>query len=292
MHYVLGDFGPARECLREAVALAAADRPLHLRRGTTSLPGVRAPTWLAQTESETGSFPEAIELAEEAVRMARSANRPFSLSAALGALGHVRLRRGDLDQAASALEEGLEVSRTWNIINQYQIDAALGHVRTLTGRHPEALALLEDAVRQGSARGPRALQALRLAWLGEAHLHAGRVDEARSRATEALDFAVTHEERVSQAWTLRLLAEIAMHPTASGAEEAQGYYRQALELAGQLEMRPLTAHCHLGLGKLYRRTGDTAKAKEHLTAATTMYREMGMGFWLEKAETALGGVEQ
>jgi tetratricopeptide (TPR) repeat protein len=103
---------------------------------------------------------------------------------------------------------------------------------------------------------------------------------------------VTHEERVSQAWTLRLLAEIAMHPTASGAEEAQGYYRQALELAGQLEMRPLTAHCHLGLGKLYRRTGDTAKAKEHLTAATTMYREMGMGFWLEKAETALGGVEQ
>ena len=206
IHYILGDFGPARECLREAVALAAADRPLHLRRGTTSLPGVLAPTWLAWTESETGSFPEAIELAEEAVRVARSANRPFSLSAALGALGHVRLRRGDLDQAASALEEGLEVSRTWNIINQYQVDAALGHVRTLTGRHPEALALLEDAVRQGSARGPRALQALRLAWLGEAHLHAGRVDEARSRATEALDFAVTHEERVSQAWTLRLLA--------------------------------------------------------------------------------------
>ena len=288
IHYILGDFGPARECLREAVALAAADRPLHLRRGTTSLPRVLAPLWLAWTESETGSFPEALELAEEAVRVARAANRPFSLSAALGALGHVRLRRGDLDHAASALEEGREVSRTWNIINQYQVDATLGHVRTLTGRHPEALALLEDAVRQGSARGPRALQALRLAWLGEAHLHAGRVDEARSRATEALDFAVTHEERVSQAWTLRLLAEIAMHPTASGAEEAQGYYRQALEVAGQLGMRPLTAHCHRGLTRLYRRIGDQAKAQEHLTRAATMYREMGMTFWLEKAEAETG----
>ena len=49
-------------------------------------------------------------------------------------------------------------------------------------------------------------------------------------------------------------------------------------------MRPLVAHCHLGLGKLYRRTGDRAKAQEHLTTAATMYREMGMSFWLEKAE--------
>ena len=43
-----------------------------------------------------------------------------------------------------------------------------------------------------------------------------------------------------------------------------------------------------GLGKLYRRTGDRAKAAEHLTIAATMYREMDMGFWLEKAEAELG----
>ena len=49
-------------------------------------------------------------------------------------------------------------------------------------------------------------------------------------------------------------------------------------------MRPLVAHCHLGLGKLYGRTGDHPKANGHLTTATTMYGEMGMAFWLEKAE--------
>lgn len=53
-------------------------------------------------------------------------------------------------------------------------------------------------------------------------------------------------------------------------------------------MRPLAAHCHLGLGKLCRRTGDEAKAGEHLTTAATMYREMDMHFWLKKAEAALG----
>jgi hypothetical protein len=50
-------------------------------------------------------------------------------------------------------------------------------------------------------------------------------------------------------------------------------------------MRPLVAHCHLGLGKLYRRTGKREHAQENLTAATTMYREMGMMYWLESATT-------
>jgi hypothetical protein len=52
-------------------------------------------------------------------------------------------------------------------------------------------------------------------------------------------------------------------------------------------MRPLVAHCHLGLGTLYRRTGDSAKAHEHLATATAMYRDMAMTFWLERAEAAL-----
>ena len=52
-------------------------------------------------------------------------------------------------------------------------------------------------------------------------------------------------------------------------------------------MRPLVAHCHLGLGKLYRRTGKREEAQEHLTTATTMYREMDMRFYLEQAEAAM-----
>ena len=52
-------------------------------------------------------------------------------------------------------------------------------------------------------------------------------------------------------------------------------------------MRPLVAHCHLGLGKLYRRTGKREQAQEHLTIATAMYREMDMRFWLEQAEAEI-----
>ncbi len=46
-------------------------------------------------------------------------------------------------------------------------------------------------------------------------------------------------------------------------------------------MRPLVAHCYLGLGKLSRRTGKRQEAQEHFATATSMYREMGMMYWLE-----------
>jgi hypothetical protein len=52
-------------------------------------------------------------------------------------------------------------------------------------------------------------------------------------------------------------------------------------------MRPLVAHCHLGLGKLYYRTDKRDQAQGHLATAVTMYREMGMRFWLEKAEAEM-----
>src|SRR6516162_647445 len=116
-------------------------------------------------------------------------------------------------------------------------------------------------------------------------LRAGRIGEARSHAQEALALTRRLGARASEAHALCLAGDVAL---AGGAEDAEGHYRQALALAGELGMRPLVAHCHLGLGTLYRRTGDRAKAEEHLTTATTMYREMGMGFWLEKAEAELG----
>ena len=64
---------------------------------------------------------------------------------------------------------------------------------------------------------------------------------------------------------------------------ASVHYRLALALAAPRGMRPLVAHCHLGLGKLFQRTGQRAQAQEYLTIAATLYREMDMRFWLEQA---------
>jgi hypothetical protein len=52
-------------------------------------------------------------------------------------------------------------------------------------------------------------------------------------------------------------------------------------------MRPLIAHCHLGVGQLRLRAGNHLTAEEHFARATTMFREMGMRYWLEQAEVEL-----
>jgi hypothetical protein len=90
-----------------------------------------------------------------------------------------------------------------------------------------------------------------------------------------------------QDWALRFLGEIASCSDAPEAQTAEAHYGQAAALAAELGMRPLVAHCHLGLGKLYRRTGKRQEAQEHLTTATTMYGEMHMRFWLEQAEAEM-----
>jgi tetratricopeptide (TPR) repeat protein len=79
---------------------------------------------------------------------------------------------------------------------------------------------------------------------------------------------------------LRLEAEVLSQADPAGARER---FEEALALAAELGMRPEVAHCHLGLGKLYRRIGKREQAREHLTTATTMYREMDMTYWLARS---------
>jgi hypothetical protein len=56
-------------------------------------------------------------------------------------------------------------------------------------------------------------------------------------------------------------------------------------------MRPLQAHCHHGLGRLYSQTGRGEEARAELSAAIALYRPMDMTFWLPQAEAALAQVE-
>jgi predicted RNA polymerase sigma factor len=84
-----------------------------------------------------------------------------------------------------------------------------------------------------------------------------------------------------------LLAELAAHRRPDDGAAAERH-QAALSMAEELGMRPLAAHCHAALARLYRRGGKPDEARAEHTAATTMYREMDMRFWLEKAEAETG----
>ena len=116
---------------------------------------------------------------------------------------------------------------------------------------------------------------------------AGRLNQAYVLIERALAHARKRQERGHQAYILRLLGDIATHCDPSEVEEAEASYRQALALAEELGMRPLQAHCHLGLGTLYANQDQPEQARVELSIAIALYRAMDMAFWLPQAEAAL-----
>ena len=134
------------------------------------------------------------------------------------------------------------------------------------------------------ALGIGGYHSLLVAHVGEVYLLDGRLEDALACGGRALALTRQRGERGFEAWALRLLAEVASYRDPPDIQTTEDHYRRAMALADELGMRPLGAHCHLGLGKLYRRTADRATAREHMTIAATMYRTMDMRFWLEQAE--------
>jgi len=118
--------------------------------------------------------------------------------------------------------------------------------------------------------------------LGRACLLLGRLDDARKQANRVVESFVSQPGFVAHA--LHMLGDVASHPDRFDPASAEASYRKALALAEPRAMRSLVAHCHFSLGRLYRCTGDQPQAWEHLATATTMFREMGLTYWLEQAE--------
>jgi tetratricopeptide (TPR) repeat protein len=203
-------------------------------------------------------------------------------------LGQVYLRRGEFQKAMSVQQRALELIQTWKIPTWFPWAAAsFGYALTLAGNLSEGMKFLDDATQRAVAIRFLINHSLWLVWLGEAHLLAGRMDKAATIAEQALSLCRDRSERGHMAWAFRLQGEIFGRGDRGESGKAEEFYRRSLTLAEELGMHPLVAHCHLGLGRLYRRTGDQMQSQEHFTVATTLFRKMEMGFWLEEANKGI-----
>jgi tetratricopeptide (TPR) repeat protein len=278
-----------------AQSVAAAERNVEALQGDllyerfdhTDAPAIASRIWQAMSLAELGEFDLARRRSLDGVRLAEGLH--WSAVIAHTSVGYVDRLRGEMARAIPALERALQISAEAGYSLWLPFAAScLGHSYAAVGRIPEALPLLEQALEQTSRATGGALEARCLFLEGEVLLLAGDTEAAAHQANHALILAVERHERGHEAWTLRLLGEIAAHADPPDIEQAESYYRQALTLAEELGMRPLVAHCHLGLGTLYQQVGRGEEATAELASATELYRAMEMPFWLEKAEAALG----
>jgi tetratricopeptide (TPR) repeat protein len=190
-----------------------------------------------------GQFERALELCDHAVSVCQARNVPVWLAQSLSLRGLMRAWLGRTDEALGELERGA------GLFEQFGIES---HRAMFLSRWSEGLLL------------------------------AGRVEQARALARQALDLAQRLGEKGNEAQAYVLLGDIA----GAGAEprEALGLFRTALGACEGLGMRPAAARCHLGLGTIHRREGEAEPAQWHLDAAARMFGEMRMRFWQERAE--------
>jgi len=288
LHYHRGEYERGVELATANLAALPADW-VYEYFGNASPASVFDRSWLVMSFAELGRFTEAAEPLAEAIRLAEPTHHAHTAGMAHWAAGTLHLLEGDWAKARSVIEDWITVARTGNLVvllawavgSSAWVLAQLGEGREALNRLREGERLLERLA-AGGIVGNRS-------WayhaLGRACLLLGRLGEARRLADRALESSPGHHGFA--AYAQHLLGDIATHPDRFDAERGEAHYGQALALAAPRGMRPLVAHCHLGLGKLSLRTDKREQAREHLTTATTMYREMGMTYWLEKAEAEM-----
>jgi class 3 adenylate cyclase/tetratricopeptide (TPR) repeat protein len=241
--------------------------------------------WRARALAIFGGFADALPAAREAVALADELGHAPGRVWTRAILADVCLMRGDFTEAASTAAAGLEISQgdlfDWvfaHLLYLARTELARGDLRGGTERRATTM-------RQRDSLEPFAKFWTKYGTLtAGAWLAAGDVAAAEAEIDRALPFTELRNARCYLPTLFRLRSEVLVRRESSDFTGAATSLERGLELAMELGLRPEIAHCHFGLGRLYRRTGKRERAQEHLTTATTMYREIDMPFWLEKAE--------
>jgi tetratricopeptide (TPR) repeat protein len=265
----------------------------HERFGTALVLSVICRSHLVQCLAATGCFDKGVSYGEDGIRIAEEVGHSASLIHVNCSLGVLFLLKGDLDKAIFYLERALAVCHSANVLVYLPFVASrLGSAYANSGRIAEALPYLEQGVDNSVSAGRLAFLSLSTAWLSEGYLLSGRLKEAGTLAERARKIASEHKELAHEAWALKLLGDVALHQGAPETERAEANYRRAFTVSHDLEMRPLQAHCRVGLGNVSIARGAAEQARADLSAALELYRSMDMTFWVPSVEATLQSISR
>jgi DNA-binding NtrC family response regulator/tetratricopeptide (TPR) repeat protein len=243
---------------------------------------------LLQALASLGRFAEAARYEEEVLRLSESTQYAVTVGMVCDAAGRVHVLKGNWARARALIEQAIAAYRSADShLTLPPAIAASAWILAEMGQQRDALIRLQEAA-ELSEREQNAVQLTPIFHaLARAALRLGRLEDARRFSACALRYTSSHVGYAPH--VPLLLGDIEAGSKPFDAERAAAHYRDGLAASESLGMRPLTAHCHLGLAKLYRRIDERDEALTHLAVATELYRVMDMTYWLARAQTELNG---
>jgi tetratricopeptide (TPR) repeat protein len=275
-YYALGEYRQAIELAEQSLEFT----PEELRQDCYDLPlilSVVSRMWLVFAMVECGHFSDGMSHAKRALEVAERAKHPLSEVLAWLSIGLVLQRKGELEGAVSALERGLDLCDSWSYrLTRPRLASALAVAYARTGHVQQGLQLALAAVSDAEQMHHTADKPRLLIRLGQVSLIARQTETALSLGRQALEMAVEQEAKGEEAWARFLIGRTCWACDPKDLDESEKQLDMARRLATACEARPLVAFCDTTLGGVNAQRCNQSKAEEFETAATAIYRELGM----------------
>lgn len=276
-YFNVGDY-PKQIKLHQNVRQLLTGDDAYKQHGLASLPGALSRSMLVLGMAELGDFNGIARIGHEALEMAEKVRNALTLAFVYNFLAMSYLRQGEFKPAISLLEKCNELCHFSEVQSMHSVTVgSLGYAYLLAGEPARGLEALESATIGDKLRASF-WPAHPLIMLADVYRAVGEASKAVETVEHALEISGNRGERGFEAWAMLVMAGI--KNAARKPEEAENWYHRAMQQASDLSMRPLLAHCHLGLAGLHLQKGNEKQARLENESALEMYHSLGMTYWL------------
>jgi class 3 adenylate cyclase/predicted ATPase len=269
-----GKFGAARRHLDQAVALYRPEehRPLATRFGQDI--GVAALGYRAYALYRLGYPESALRDAEEALKSARELSQTGTLAVALLFASTVNFLCGKFGEAEDRAQELFALSEKYGLIAwKVHAEVCCGWVLAVTERGDEAVKMISSALSGLAATRTTLFAQFSLVLLARVHAACGRIAEAQSAISQALDSVNKTNQRWDEAEILRSAGEIARQGPSSDAAKAEAYLDRAIAVARQQNAKSWELRAAMSMARLWRDQGRRSEARDLLAPILGWFNE-------------------
>lgn len=266
-----GEFGRGRGHLQQCIRLHGDDaRDIHWLQYAQDAKA-SALGWLALALWTVGEPDEALARATEAVARVNESTPPFVRARALGAVGFVRVLRGEPQGEGSPLGEAIALCAEQRFAYFHAMLSCFGAMSlTRGGRLQEGIARLQHHLARVREIGSELLLTIVYAHLAEALGVVGAIDEGLEAVAEGLACVERNGEHWGEAELHRVRGDLLLARTPDHPAQAETALRLAAEIAASQGAVMYALRTAMSLARLCAQTGrreDASAVLAHALAA-------------------------
>jgi predicted ATPase len=270
----VGEFKSSKEHFEKTIALSKAKGQAPLFSLYMVEPQV-ASLLLASWDLWFLGYPDqALSYVSEALSLARALAQPYSVAFAHYMTSVVHLLRGEPERALASADQSLDISREQRF-SLYVLLSTISRGRALgeLGRLREAHTEIKLGLEQARTSGVGFMLPMMTSWLADVHAKSGEYEPALSTVEQTLSEVGDITGRAWESELRRQRAEILLSHDPAKADEAEGFFNEAIEVARRQSAKSLELRAATSLATLWRVQGRFDEARNLIGPIYTWFSE-------------------